>query len=131
MKLILYRLRENTNGTFGVLCNENICICLTLERLWQNNAPDVSCIPVGNYKCVRNHSEHFGEGFKVLNVPNRDDILLHSGNWMTDSKGCIILGHGFCVKNNQQALDMSTVAFGRFMELMKGLNEFELEVKNA
>jgi hypothetical protein len=130
MELTLYRLRENTNGTFGVLCNENVCICLTLERPWMNNKSDVSCIPIGEYKCKRHTSEHFGEGFEVLNVPNRSDILFHTGNWMTDSKGCIILGYGFSTKNNQEALDQSGIAFDRFMKILKGTNEFDLQIKN-
>jgi hypothetical protein len=131
MKLTLYRLRENTNGTFGILSNESICICLTLERAWLDNKPDVSCIPDGSYKCKRHVSEHFGEGFEVLNVPNRTDILFHTGNWMTDSKGCIILGYGFCQKNRQEALDQSGTGFARFMEIMKGIDEFDLEIRRV
>lgn len=125
--MTLYRLRENEHGVFGVLCTEKVCICATLERPWLNNAPNVSCIAPGTYKAKRVQSPHFGETFEVV-VDGRSHILFHTGNWMTDSKGCIIIGYAYCVKNNQQALDMSGVAFDRFMGMLKGVNEFTLKV---
>lgn len=128
MKLTLYRLRENKFGTFGVLCTDEKAICPTLERTWQGNQKEISCIPAGNYKCSRHKSSHFGECFIVLEVPGRSDILFHAGNWQTDSKGCIVLGMSFDIVTNQEGLSGGGNGFRRFMETLKGINDFDLVI---
>ena len=69
--------------------------CLTLELPWMNNEKEKSCIPKGEYLCKRIKSPHFGEVFQVMDVPNRDNILIHKANWTTDLLGCIGIGEQF------------------------------------
>jgi hypothetical protein len=90
-------------GTFGTLeasYSSTSFTCVTLEPPWYDNRRNVSCIPAGKYRCSRLESPSKGSRYQVLNVPGRDAILFHTGNWAgderaglkSDSEGCIMLG---------------------------------------
>src|SRR5690554_544433 len=64
--------------------------CHVLELPWKNNARRISCIPTGRYEAIKHRSPRFGQSFWLLNVPNRSEILIHSGNFHTDTLGCIL-----------------------------------------
>lgn len=131
MKIIhLKRISYTILGTFGVLLEGKIPFCLTLERLWLNNRKNESCIPVGNYWCRRTQSPKFGNTFKVVNVKNRFHILFHKGNLVEDTHGCIILGEEFGAIQGRAALLSSGRAFQEFMNRMKGLNKFYLQIED-
>ena len=66
--------------------------CNTLELPWKNNEPFVSCIPLGLYTVKLYKSFHHGICFKVTQVSKRTNILIHSGNYYTDTRGCILVG---------------------------------------
>lgn len=75
----------------------------TIERRWLNNAPNVSCIPDGEYPLVartwggffRKYKKEFGHEFvaEVADVPGRSSILIHRGNTESDVTGCIAVGY--------------------------------------
>lgn len=127
--LTLKRFTENPFGTFGVLYDDTF-ICATLERNWQDNKHDVSCIPIGEYTCKRITSPRFGDTFEVTNVPNRTEVLLHKGNFMNDSHGCILLAAGFAWINNQLAISNCGDAWTWFHSHLKGENEFKLVINS-
>jgi hypothetical protein len=69
-------------------------VCKTLELPDKQNQRRISCIPEGTYKVVkeppkptRNHGH-----FRILNVPNRDGILMHRITYVKDLLGCIGIG---------------------------------------
>lgn len=65
----------------------------TLEDAWMNNQPNVSCIPVGKYRCIFSMSHRFKKIMpELLNVPGRAGIRIHGGNTTADTEGCILLG---------------------------------------
>ncbi|MDY0308163.1 MAG: DUF5675 family protein, partial [Desulfovibrionaceae bacterium] len=67
--------------------------CFTLERPWLNNQRRVSCIPAGTYKGRVLPSPRFGIDLpELLDVPGRDQILIHPGNTIDDTEGCILIG---------------------------------------
>jgi len=51
-------------------------------------------IPAGTYKMEWRVSEHLGGATVplLLNVPGRTEILLHWGNYESNSEGCILIG---------------------------------------
>lgn len=67
-------------------------ILATLERPWRNNEPDISCIPTGLYKCTWHDSLDHPGSYLINDVPNRQECLLHSGNFLVDTRGCILPG---------------------------------------
>lgn len=100
MKVVwLTRMRSDEEGTFGVLAGDNFGL-VTAEPPWRNNRRGVSCIPAGTYRCEWRKSNRFGWTYEVLDVPGRDHILFHAGNWagdvragyLTDTNGCILVG---------------------------------------
>lgn len=91
----LKRIFENGHGTFGILLNDNGPLCLTLERPWIDNKQDVSCVPLGKYECVKHNSTKFPNVFELKNVPGRREILIHAGNSIDDTHGCILVGLQF------------------------------------
>lgn len=127
-QLILKRISENNDGTFGVLLDEGVPFCLTLEKKWYNNSPNISCIPVGKYTCKRKVSHRFGNTFEVKDVPNRTHILFHKGNVIKDSLGCILLGEKFEPVGDCYGVTQSKFAFTELMLRTINVNEFELEI---
>jgi len=96
---IYYLIRQASaeQGTFGIITDsENTKLCVTAERPWLNNLPNVSCIPVGTYTCVSHSSPDHPGTWEVANVPNRSEILIHNGNFpLKDSEGCILVGEAY------------------------------------
>ena len=65
----------------GVLMYKDAPLCVTLERPWVNNEPEISCIPEGEYICFKRLSQRAkGMTFEVGGVPGRSAILFHPGN---------------------------------------------------
>ena len=131
MILDLIRVGQSARGTFGVLRFGAIPFVLTLERPWQDNEPNVSCIPPGRYQCARVRSHKFGNTFEVQHVPGRTDVLFHRGNTTEDTKGCILVGEEFSGTWDKPMIVSSDRGFLEFTALLKGVNTFELQVMDA
>ena len=90
--LFLQRLHSSINSTTGVFINASGIICYSLELPWRDNARNISCIPVGEYRCHKSYSSKHGHVVRLVDVPNRSDILIHAGNQPSDTQGCILPG---------------------------------------
>lgn len=64
----------------------------TLELPWLNNKESVSCIPAGTYIAKYRLSPSNGDVMELQNVVNRTYIQIHSGNYTSQIKGCILIG---------------------------------------
>ncbi|NLE03699.1 MAG: hypothetical protein GX638_02710 [Crenarchaeota archaeon] len=64
----------------------------TLELPYLNNQRNISCVPTGQYKLVKHTSPKFKECFLLENVKDRENILIHTGNYTKDTQGCILVG---------------------------------------
>jgi Family of unknown function (DUF5675) len=86
MEIILQRGTPTSKSIPGEMFIQGQHAAYTLER------PGV-CILAGRYKVGLYPSPHFGRLMPILeNVPSRQDILIHWGNYPTDSEGCILVG---------------------------------------
>ena len=130
MKTILIkRIAELVNGTLGVVLNDaGRPWMLTCERPWVNNEHGLSSIPTGTYTCQRINSPKHGNVFQVMNVPNRDAILIHPGNEELDSEGCILVGRSYGIVKNLPAVLNSKDAFAEFMSYFDGEDSFTLRI---
>lgn len=126
--LKITRLEYGNNETIGVLQLVDKVLCWTLELPYRDNQKNISCIPKGKYKCIRVKSPKFGECWHVQDVPNRSEILIHTGNTHHDIQGCILLGSGVGYLNDDRAVLGSKNAVNEFMVKTKGVNEIDLEV---
>ncbi len=120
-------------GIMGVLIKGSsyVPFCNTLELPWSNNTQFISCIPSGLYVCERITSPTKGETFEITNVFNRSNILFHKGNIDDDTQGCILLGEGFGYISDEPAITRSRDAFNEFMEMMKDISEFRLDLRSV
>ena len=72
-------------------------------------------IPHGTYQLELTHSPKFKKTLPVLlDVPNRDGIRIHAGNYPADSSGCILLGKRFFVLKGM--LQLSTPAIAELID---------------
>lgn len=123
----LYRLDKSPAGTFGVLSLDGRAFCATLEPPDRGNASDLSCIPEGSYRCGPVDSPHFGRVYEILDVPGRTHILMHPGNTVADTHGCVLLGRYFGALGGERAVLQSTPVVRELRERGEGQG-FDLRV---
>lgn len=140
MKIQLTRVATGPDGTFGVLLLNKSPFALTLERPWLNNRKGVSCIPAGEYSCLRcknspdygyRDSPKFGDTFQVINVPDREFILFHKGNLMDDTRGCILVGEQFEPLHADPGVIASAKGFEEFMTITRDQESFSFNIVEA
>jgi hypothetical protein len=122
-------LDNATKGDGSVIVNGAVIFSFkTLELPWKNNEKMVSCIPAGKYTCVKRNSKKYGVHFHVTNVPDRDMILIHHGNYTSEILGCILPGLGHIDINKDGIIDVtsSIAAMNKLRSILP--NKFELEI---
>jgi hypothetical protein len=135
MKIIITRLYENpiigtkkqTIGDAVVVDDSDISIYNfnTLELPYLDNMKEKSSIPTGEYKCVKRVSEKYGWHWHVLDVENRSLILIHNGNYYSQSRGCVLVGSGLkdingdgledVINSNQTMIDLRRILPDEFL----------------
>ena len=113
VNLLIIRDTFTEVSTIGNLYLNGEWLCDTLELPYKDNQRSISCIPEGQYKVrLRTARESATRDYLHLlveDVPNRDYILFHRGNWAKDTSGCILVGIGTeqdFVKNSTLAMDL-------------------------
>jgi hypothetical protein len=100
---------DRTTGLFTLKDGDKMILQYpTLELPNLDNQRQISCIPQGDYVVTKTNSPKFGECFRVNDVIGRDHILIHVGNFLKDSTGCILIGTKL---NDKGDLVNSGVAF--------------------
>lgn len=128
----LIRLEEDeSHGTFGVLKINKSVFCVTLEPPDRENVRNKSSIPAQQYICYKHKSLKFGETFKIMYVPGRDNVLFHAGNFDEYTQGCIFLAQYFGKLKGNRAILNSGETFKRFMAIMKGIKFFHLTIREV
>lgn len=131
MKVFITRtyLPNQTLGKLAVISNGMQEFgCKTLERPWLDNAKNESCIPAGKYTVVKRSSEKYPQHFHILNVPARGFILIHNGNYTSQSKGCILVGSDHADINKDGMTDV--INSKETLKTLYGMlpDKFELEI---
>lgn len=94
-----------------------------LERPWLDNQTNKSCICAGTYKSQflpRSTSGRYRNVYWLREVPERGGILIHSGNVVDHSKGCLIIGKRRGHLAGKRAVLNSKTALQEFVQLMDG-----------
>jgi hypothetical protein len=140
--LTLTRFNYGPEGTFSKLLFPTGEQFFTVEKPWRSNTAFFSCIPDGLYYLGKRDSPvvsrttggEFTEGWEVLDVPGREYIMIHPGNWPADLQGCIAPGTDYRITRNKQGIHIpsvmnSRVAFREIMELMDRYNDWVLDIR--
>tara|TARA_R110001583_G_scaffold44033_3_gene139782 strand:+ start:3217 stop:3675 length:459 start_codon:yes stop_codon:yes gene_type:complete len=113
INLLIIRDTFTDKSTIGTLYINGERFCDTLENPYLNNQRNISCIPEGQYKVrLRLPRESATRDYLhllVQDVPNRDWILFHRGNYPSQTQGCILVGNGRkqdIVENSRLAMDL-------------------------
>lgn len=131
-RLLRIKAKKTEHGTPGKFNLDGSFFCYTMEPPDKNNEPQVSCIPTGIYICKLITSPHFGKVYQLMDVPNRDHILIHKGNAaFLDSKGCILLGSTLGTFKGYPAVLDSHSAFDRFMLKNQGYDEITITISEV
>ena len=132
INLLLIRDTFSKDSTIGELFINGERFCDTLENPWLDNQRNISCIPEGEYpvrlRLARESATREYLHLLVQDVPNRDYILFHRGNFPKDTSGCILLGQG----TQQDVVNNSTLAMDLVMKeiLNLGGTNINLIIKN-
>lgn len=109
--MIIDRIRDNGTQTIGnawVLVNGELKLkFVTLEPSWVLNQPYISCAPVGTYTLQKRVSPRFKEHFELVDVPERELILIHALNFFRETEGCIGPGSRFQLIDDDHLVDVS------------------------
>lgn len=113
----LNRYEISKGRTFGFMSLDGVFFGDTLEKTTR-------LIPAGTYELETRKSPSFGRRMVYLkNVPHRSCIMIHPGNLVSDTNGCILLGErdGLILKNSRY-----TVA--RFFEIYSKYDNVNLTI---
>jgi hypothetical protein len=131
MNLTITRNAYHDFGTFGEFSMPDGMTLYTVERPWLGNQVKVSCIPVGSYVCKPRYYNRGGyKAVEVCDVRGRTYILFHRGNFVRNSRGCILINSG--IQSGDVGLcgelGGSGRAFDAFMDVYGG--GFDLSIVN-
>ncbi|MGD1831011.1 MAG: DUF5675 family protein [Spirochaetaceae bacterium] len=129
--LKLIRVIRQPDCTVGNLYLGNTFFCYTMERPWEHNERNVSCIPEGNYMADLIVSPSYGSTFEITGVPDRDHILFHPGNWASDSEGCVLLGRTVAASTRGLMVTDSRNTVAEFMQRMSTTVAASIQVTNV
>jgi hypothetical protein len=121
MELILNRLRDNGKTTIGELIVDDLTFVTLEDTYHQKKIYGKTRIPAGTYEIKlrtegRFHNQYLDKIPKhrgmlwLQDVPGFELILIHIGNSVEDTKGCILVGMR---ADNDDWISESTVAYIR------------------
>ena len=132
INLLLIRDTFSDQSTIGELFLNGERMCDTLENPWLDNQKNISCIPAGIYdvrlRLARESATRDYLHLLIQDVPNRDWILFHRGNFPKDTSGCILVGLG----SQQNAVNNSVLAMDLLIKEIVNLGgeNIKLIIKN-
>ena len=113
INLLLIRDTFSDNSTLGELFLNGERMCDTLENPWKDNQRNISCIPAGEYSVRLRYPRESGTRdylhLLIQDVPNRSYCLVHIGNFVHQTRGCVLVGLGSqqdTVNNSRLAMDL-------------------------
>jgi len=110
----IYRRHQNTTQTMGtctILMENDVptFASLSLEPGWNNNEVSKSCVPIGIYELVWEHSPKYKRMlWEIKGVPGRSEAKFHPLNYYYDSEGCVGLGVRPIDMNKDGHLDITS-----------------------
>ena len=132
INLLLIRDTFSDLSTLGELFLNGERMCDTLENPWLDNQKNISCIPAGIYdvrlRLARESATRDYLHLLIQDVPNRSFILIHRGNFPSQTQGCVLVGLG----SQQNAVNNSVLAMDLLIKEIVNLGgeNIKLIIKN-
>ena len=135
IRIVIGRFKDDgveTLSNVAVFDNDELIFsCFGLELPWKNNEHEVSCIPVGDYKCEKvPATENIKyEHISITDVAGRSGVCIHKANFVRQLKGCICVGDKHVDINGDGYSDVSNSGptYDKLMALLT--SEFQLTIK--
>jgi hypothetical protein len=131
-RLVLIRLVALSDRTLGALNvydgAQSVCPLFSLELPWRGNTRHVSCIPAGAYKISPEMTARLGWVLRLHNVPDRDGVLVHAGNYPSNTEGCVLAAMTLADINGDGIADASRsrVAMERLRALITDVSQLTI-----
>jgi hypothetical protein len=111
IEIKLNLLIANKNHTLSVMNIESLQPIYVLEdAIRKQKIKHKTAIPNGRYEVVLKYSNRFKRQMLFLmNVPNFSGILVHAGNTVNDTSGCLLVGYN--VNINDGTIGRSLAAY--------------------
>jgi hypothetical protein len=99
MKLDVIKISETPNSTLSKLLLDGLFFCFIIEDGYRKDKqPGETRIPDGTYPISKRTFGRFWTKYKkttpfipwITGVPNFTDILIHPGNKVSDTRGCLL-----------------------------------------
>lgn len=139
MIITLERYAHCEFGTFGKLTAGDL-VLQTVEQDWENNMPNVSCVPNGRYLLQHHISPHHGACYILSNQAlgigkNQDDAkrfgcLIHKANLASQLEGCIAPGLSLGYYKSQWAVLSSGAALSKLFSVLGSSSSHELFISS-
>lgn len=139
MKLYLSTTTDGVRTTGALLVGQETFH--SMELPWKENAKDISCIPGGTYSLIPYESPRHGSTWRLHNpalnvwgfarfgpVGARTEIEIHTGNLVSESKGCLLVGLSNGQLNGEPAVIDSLSALERLRALIDDTEDNELVI---
>ncbi len=135
----IIRFEKSDEGTFGTMLLNRKVFCATLELPWIDNKQNISCIQSGEYVCKRMSSPLIKRitngiwetGFVLQGVPGRTEVMIHSGTFVSNTHGCILVAQYWGKLRGDRAILNTGETFNEFMTVTRNINQFTLYVMDA
>lgn len=129
IKLLVKREFFAETYTIGKLYVDGVYFCDTLENPVRPEGvkiPNETAIPYGTYEVIVNFSPKFKRVLpRLLNVPMFDGILIHRGNSVKDTSGCILVG-----ENKVKGMVLNSTPYEeKLVELLKNEKDIEITIE--
>jgi hypothetical protein len=127
--ITLVRKRSTLLGVTGEIWYKESFICHTLELPWNNNVRNLSCIPCDEYD-IYPFWDGERESNRILIEPvwGRDDILIHTGNSLQDTTGCILAGSAIDYRHDEIWLSQSRIAMSKLLDYIQQFDVKRLKI---
>lgn len=109
MKYTIYlqRISSSANGTIGRVTIPTTIPGINVPLVFHSLEPSTPCLSSGIHKCVYAWSNKFNKHMCFVEDKNHVGIMFHKGNFVKDTKGCVLLGsnsHNYSLVGSARAI---------------------------
>lgn len=134
-KGLVIRLEHETKQTLGKFYLFNglleVFSCYVLELPDRQNQKSISRVLDGDYICVERWSKKYGWHYILQDVKGRSYILIHFGNYYTDTRGCLIFGNAVSDINKDGFRDVTSSKKTMQRLIAAAPKQFKLTIKST